>query len=238
MNTQMTEKQEKAMSKTARALTEKQATLPITNYENPWLEAAAEGGNELGKLLKFVKSEWLIGNDVIPDGSEYVAYINQLIRGWVRFEDGQVIDRRLGKVADGFKPQPREELPDSDPANWPDKDADDNPRDPWSLQWYLPLVAVESGEFVTFVTGSVGGNDAVCDLCRIYGHKMRDGLLPIVALRRDRTNIKNTVLPKRRNSRSSVGTVEKRKRRQFRQDKSPQKPPPTIPIWTTKFRSS
>jgi hypothetical protein len=183
MNTQMTEKQEKAMSKTARALTEKQATLPITNYENPWLEAAAEGGNELGKLLKFVKGEWLIGNDVIPDGSEYLAYINQLIRGWVRFEDGQVTDRRLSKIADGFKPQPREELPDNDPANWPDKDSDDNPRDPWSLQWYLPLVAVESGEFVTFVTGSVGGNDAVCDLCRIYGHKMRDGLLPIVALR-------------------------------------------------------
>jgi hypothetical protein len=46
------------MSKTAEALAEKQESLPITQqHSNPWLEAAAEGGNETGKLLKFIKGE-------------------------------------------------------------------------------------------------------------------------------------------------------------------------------------
>jgi hypothetical protein len=61
-----------------------------------------------------------------------------------------------------------------------EKDADGEPRDPWCRQWYLPLIAVESGTFLTFVTGSTGGDDAIGDLCRIYGNKMR---LPIVALK-------------------------------------------------------
>ena len=73
--------------------------------------------------------------------------------------------------------------PDNDPKNWKEEDADGNPRDPWVKQWYLPLIGVESGEFVTFVSGSNGGNNAISNLCQVYGHNMRDGLLPIVALK-------------------------------------------------------
>ena len=70
-----------------------------------------------------------------------------------------------------------------DPKKWTEKDADGNKRDPWTEQWYLPLVSVKSGEVVTFVTGSKSGIGTIRDLCRIYGHKHRDGLLPIVALK-------------------------------------------------------
>ena len=126
----------KAMSRTAEALAAKRnESPPATRYENPWLAAAAEGGNETGRLLKFVKGEWLAGDDVLKDGTEFVAHIDQLIRGWVKFEDGKVVDRNhLGKVADGFKPPSREELGDTDPKKWAEKDADNRPRDPWSLQ--------------------------------------------------------------------------------------------------------
>ena len=68
-------------------------------------------------------------------------------------------------------------------ASWREKDADGKPRDPWVAQWFLPLINIENGEVVTFVTGSKGGIAAVSDLCRVYGHKKRDGLLPIVALK-------------------------------------------------------
>jgi hypothetical protein len=157
--------------------------LPTTTYENPWLEAAAEAGNPFGKLLKFVKGKWEIGDDEVPLGTEYIAHIDQLARGWVRFEDGKVTDCKIGKVADRIKLPTRDELPDTDPTAWKEKDADDNPRDPWVKQWYLPLIAVETGDFATFVSGSNGGDNAISNLCRVYGHNMRDGLLPIVALK-------------------------------------------------------
>ena len=172
-------KQPKIISKQQKDTT----TLPATHYENPWLEAAAEGGNDLGKLLKFVKGKWEIGDDVVPGNAEFIAHIDQLARGWIKFEDGKVVDRIIGKIADGFKPPLREELSDNDSASWREKDADGRPRDPWVIQWFLPLINVESGEVVTFVTGSKGGIAAVADLCRVYGHKKRDGLLPIVALK-------------------------------------------------------
>jgi hypothetical protein len=181
-------KMKKAMEKQAEKQVEKQVEkqklkLPTTTYENPWLEAAAEAGNPFGKLLKFVKGKWEIGDDEVPLGTEYIAHIDQLARGWVRFEDGKVTDCKIGKVADRIKLPTRDELPDTDPTAWKEKDADDNPRDPWVKQWYLPLIAVETGDFATFVSGSNGGDNAISNLCRVYGHNMRDGLLPIVALK-------------------------------------------------------
>ena len=132
------------MSKIKNALLEKQdlkqvqkkvqpvcSNLPIVTYENPYLEAAAEGRNEFGKRLKFVKGKYEIGDDEVPLGTEYIAHINQLCRGWVKFVDGMVAERYIGKIADGFRPQPREELSDADPKKWKEKDADGKPRDPW-----------------------------------------------------------------------------------------------------------
>ena len=176
---------EKKAERQVEKLVEKQKlTLPTTTtYDNPWLEAAAEAGNPFGKLLKFVKGVWMIGDDEIAANSEYVAHVDQLARGWVRFEGGAVTDLKIGKVADGIKLPTREELPDNDPKKWKEEDADGNPRDPWVKQWYLPLIGAESGDFVTFVSGSNGGNNAVANLCRVYGHSARAGLLPIVALK-------------------------------------------------------
>jgi hypothetical protein len=165
-------------------VSEKQkVALPAAHYENPWLEAASEANNDLGRLLKFVKGEWMIGDDLVPDNLEYVAHVEQIVRGWVRFQDGKVVDRDIGKIADGYKPPRREELPDSDPQSWTETDAKGEPRDPWVAQWFLPLIALQTGDFATFVTSSKGGVAAIANLCRIYGHKHLDGLLPIVALR-------------------------------------------------------
>jgi hypothetical protein len=177
-------KMKKAMEKQAEKQIERQKLkLPAATYENPYLEAAAEAGNPFGKLLKFVKGKWEIGDDEVPLGTEYIAHIDQLARGWVRFEDGKVTDYKIEKVADGIKLPARDELPDNDPKKWTEKDADDNPRDPWCKQWYLPLIGVDNNDFATFVSGSNGGSNAIANLCRVYGHNMRDGLLPIVALK-------------------------------------------------------
>jgi hypothetical protein len=152
-------------------------------FDNPWLQAAAEaGGSDLGRLLKFVKGRWCVGDDEVSQGSEFIAHLDQLARGWVRFEDGAVTDLKLVKIADGVKLPEREALPDLDQKKW-EQDDNGEPRDPWTLQWYLPLIGVETGDFVTYVTNSAGGNGAIASLCRVYGNRQRDGLLPIIALK-------------------------------------------------------
>lgn len=106
------------------------------------------------------------------------------MRGWVKFEDNAVVDRsHNGRVADGYKPPRRKELPDIDTAGWKEIDSDGKPRDPWVQQWFLPLVSVEKGEFVCFVTGSNGSDVAIASLCRVFGRR-KDGALPIVATAR------------------------------------------------------
>lgn len=162
----------------------KQQTVPATRSSNPWLQVAKEAGsNDTGKLLKFIKGVYESGDDTIPDGTEFVAHIDQLVRGWVRFEDGKVIDRNIVKIADDFKMPKREELGDTGPKKWTEKDADGKRRDPWSEQWFLPLISVASGDFFTFISGSRGGIGAIRELCNKYGHQRREGLLPIIALK-------------------------------------------------------
>jgi len=180
MKRQMEKEAEKQAEK---ELVEKQPTPPAVKYDNPWLEVAAENSGRFGKLLKFVKGRWESGDDELPIGTEFIAHIDQLAKGWIHFENNEVVGEPIiVKIADGKKLPTREELPDNNPKKW-EKDDNGNPRDPWAKQWYLPLVSVETGELHTYVTGSDGGDQAITNLCNVYGHKVNDGMLPIVALR-------------------------------------------------------
>jgi hypothetical protein len=126
--------------------------------------AQEERSSELGKLLKFTKGRFYIGDDEIPQGREYIAHTNQWIRGWVKFVDGKPTEKRIGRAIDDFKMPNREELGDLDQSKW-ERDPSGNPQDPWSRQSYLPLEDAEIGEIVIFVTGSHGGRGAIGSLC-------------------------------------------------------------------------
>ena len=146
------------------AVLKQNVTTPAAQYENPWLEAAAEAGSEFGKILKFVKGEWLIGEDIVPEGSEFIAYIDEVARAWIKFENQTVTDRRIVKVATGRPPE-RQELGDTDPSKW-ELGEDGKPRDPWVWQWLLPMSPVDAeGDLVVFATSSKGGIGAVGTLC-------------------------------------------------------------------------
>jgi hypothetical protein len=57
-------------------------------------------------------------------------------------------------------------------------------RDPWTLQWQLPMVQREVlGDLIVFTTSSKGGESCIASLCGIYGRSPRNGMLPIVALK-------------------------------------------------------
>src|SRR5262249_50322017 len=81
---------EAAMATTAFAKSEAE-NVPAPTYDNPWLQVAAESSGNFGKLLKFVKGKWEVGDDEVPIGTEYIAHIDQLARGWVHFEDGEIV---------------------------------------------------------------------------------------------------------------------------------------------------
>jgi hypothetical protein len=168
--------------KNTKALKKQNSALPAVQYDNPWLEAAAEAGSEFGKLLKFNKGEWLIGEDTVSEGTEFIAFIDEVARGWIKFEDGSVTDRRIVKVAAGHPPK-REELDDTDSSQWEIGD-DGKPRDPWVFQWLLPMSPADAeGDLTVFCTSSKGDIGAIGLLCKVYGRSQRNGLLPIVALK-------------------------------------------------------
>src|SRR5262245_63209991 len=106
--------------------------VPATTYDNPWLQVAAENSGGFGKLLKFVKGKWEIGDDEVPIGTEYIAHINQLAKGWVHFEDGEVVgDPIIVKIVDGKKLPEHQELQDNNPKKR-EKDDDGKTRDHWT----------------------------------------------------------------------------------------------------------
>jgi hypothetical protein len=145
------------------------------------MQAAEElGGGNIGKMLKFQKGKYYVGDDEIALNSEMIAHVTQLARGWVKFKNGELVDRRLGKVVEGFIAPQREDLDDNDKNGWEKNDRGE-PRDPWVAQSYLPLENPETGELIVFVTGSVGGRTAVGALVKIGSHNLHKGQ-PIIQL--------------------------------------------------------
>jgi hypothetical protein len=145
------------------------------------IQAAEElGGGNIGKILKFQKGKYYVGDDEIAVNTEMAAHIAQLARGWVKFRGGELVDRRMGKVVEGFMMPKREDLDDNDESNW-EKNERGERRDPWVAQSYLPLENLETGELVVFVTGSVGGSTAVGALVKTASRNLHKGL-PIIQL--------------------------------------------------------
>jgi hypothetical protein len=131
------------------------------------------------RLIKFVKGDYCIGEENVG-GRQYIAYVRQLARGWVKFRGGECVERRIGKVEDGFKIPARAELGDLDDSHW-EKDSSGHPRDPWVNQYFLPVEDLDTGALAIFATGSRGGQEAIGRLCQIYARGWRKGL-PIVEL--------------------------------------------------------
>ena len=71
---------------------------------------------------------------------------------------------------------------DTDSSKW-ELGEDGKRRDPWVMQWLLPMSPVNAeGDLTVFATSSKGGIGAIGTLGQVYGRSPRNGLLPIVAL--------------------------------------------------------
>jgi hypothetical protein len=160
-----------------------QTNLPVKYESDENILRAAQEDAGFEKLLKFKKGKYFIGEAEVPLGSEFVAHTPQWTKCWIKFAGGKVADRRIYKVAEGFKPPPRENLGDNDESAW-EAGLDGKPKNPWSLQDLLPLENFENGEIIIFTTSSTGGGIAVAELCQAYvRHAQRASrALPLVKL--------------------------------------------------------
>ena len=144
-------------------------------------------GYIVGKLLKFSKGDYLLGEGAEPvdQGTVVVAAIDQLLIGSIRWENAKPVEHRMVLVASGQYPPLRHELSYLDRANW-EVDNNGKPRDPWQYSAYLPLLS-GAGDLWTFSTSSQGGHGAIGKLSRAYAIHRRKAPddLPRISLKSD-----------------------------------------------------
>lgn len=144
---------------------------------------AAEEDAGFEKLLKFKKGAYESDGEVVSWGTEYVAHCEGWTKAWIKFQDGQVVDRKIYRVADGLRPPDREELDEKEKIGAKDPKSGLS-TDPWVYQHLLPLED-KGGNLVVFVTSSTGGKRAVADLCKVYARRLSrtgQGDKPIIKL--------------------------------------------------------
>jgi hypothetical protein len=156
----------------------------LTDIKNQFLQVGAEARNALGTLLKFKKGHYFVGkgeDEVEVTDETRIAHVEATMRGYVKFFDGKRVAQQIGRVADGYKVPPRKALGDNDESEWELDKATSKRKDPWALQYYLPMEDPENGEIAIFVTGSDGGVEAVLKLCDTFGKNAERGL-PVIKL--------------------------------------------------------
>jgi hypothetical protein len=142
----------------------------------------------VGKLLKFSKGDYLVGedNEEVEEGTQLVANMDELMVGWIRWADSKPTDQIMGRVSDGYQAPKRNTLGDDDKSKW-EVDEQGRERDPWQFSNYLILKTPgQTGEdaLFTFTTSSRGGLNAIAELCKTYGKAMRQkpDEFPVIAL--------------------------------------------------------
>jgi len=126
--------------------------------------------------LKFAKGDYFAGQQAreIPLGTKFVAIMDQLMIGWVKWRDAAPVEQIMGLLAQGYKPKRRSELDDNDPAQWETDDETGDPQDPWQFTNYLILADPNTKELYTFAASSRGALGAVGELCKEHGKHMRE----------------------------------------------------------------
>jgi hypothetical protein len=139
----------------------------------------------VGKLLKFSKGDFIsgTGEEEVPLGTKFIALMDSLSVGWIKWEDNHPPEQRMGLVAENYQPERRKDLGDLDESDW-EIDEKGERRDPWQFSNYLIMATAEENELYTFTTASRGGLGAIGELCKAYGKTMRQrpDQYPIIAL--------------------------------------------------------
>ena len=133
--------------------------------------------------------------DLISPDKRFVAVMDTLTVGYIKWVGGKPVDSRMGLVADGFRPVHRSELDDLDSKNW-EVDENGDRIDPWQKTTLIVFVSPTAPhDLFTFTTSTEGGKGAIRDLCEAHARTTEGaGQYPVVTLgsdsyqHKDRTN--------------------------------------------------
>jgi len=128
-----------------------------------------------------------IDKDEVPIGTQAVAMVDQILKGFVRFDEGGPTRRFLPIWPTPDLHALRQSLGDLDEAMWPDRNAKGGAQDPWRPARQLPVILIRKTlDCLVYSTSSHGGVIAVSQLSRAVQHERRDPenatALPIVTL--------------------------------------------------------
>jgi hypothetical protein len=146
---------------------------------------------EAGRLpiLRFKQGQFLLGRgkEEVGIDTEMVFAVHETVTGHHRWNVGNepkgIMERRLGRTADGFRPLRRSELSHYDTSEWrPGQEGE--PEDPWREIRLVPVRRLSDGKTMLFEATSYGARQAVDDLRKGYlGSQHRAGSHPVVKLR-------------------------------------------------------
>jgi hypothetical protein len=148
------------------------------NYFEQYGEQVSQR-NIVGRLLKFSKGDYLVGehNAEMKIGTELVANMDELMVGWIRWEDNKPAEQIMGRIVDGYQPPQRKTLGHEDQSLWEVDETSKEPRDPWQFSNYLIMKTPGEDDpedaLFTFAISSKGGLGAIGELCKAYGKVMR-----------------------------------------------------------------
>ena len=146
--------------------------------DNPFASAAAEMGGGGEDYLKFNGNtgDYTFGaaEDELEHGTKCVAHMDEIARGWICWDDGEVKDEITVRVIDGGPPS-ENTLPDHGPYD----DEDDG----WSSQVII-LFSTNDGDRLKFKSSSKSGKRAFGTLLNDYAkqYKNHPDELPVVEI--------------------------------------------------------
>ena len=115
-------------------------------------------------VVRYINSKWVWQTEEkvrLEIGQKLAVNLWLMERGWLRFEgegsDTKLAERRLGKVADKYRPEPRDQLGFTDKALWK-KDKEGQPMDPWVHTWQFPAILIgQKGNYQVQMAGTSRG---------------------------------------------------------------------------------
>jgi hypothetical protein len=160
------------MAKNAMSTTRQQQLEFLSAYGRE----AARQSNIIGKLLRFVKGEYLAGADdeEIAVGTKVIINVDSVLAGWTRWHDKKPVEQEMGAVIEGYQPPKRSDLSMNDESDWP-TDNKGVRRDPWQFGNQCLMKNAKNGELYTFATTSKGGINSLGKLVSEASDYMREG---------------------------------------------------------------
>ena len=167
-------------------LTVSAAAAPASMSDEALDRHLAEWGGSGGRLIAFNGSTGIhrtLDDGVeVPVGTEYVAFLHETQKGFIKFNEGGPPDVRMIRICEDAEIPKRETLGDRDQRSWP-VGLNGDKQDPWKEQYAIPLARHDAGGelFIYIARGSVAMNSVSSLLGNWRWHPKRQaGLIPVV----------------------------------------------------------